>query len=71
MAGQAAEPGTEPALAEAGQRLDEDRPYEALSAALRAEGAISIDDCDNVNTSFPGFAELAEQAGLMIRAVRE
>ncbi|MES9897791.1 MAG: 3-phosphoshikimate 1-carboxyvinyltransferase [Sedimenticola sp.] len=35
-------------------------------AALRAEGEIIIDDCDNVNTSFPGFVELAEGAGLDI-----
>ena len=35
-------------------------------AALRAKGAITIKDCANVNTSFPGFAELAKQAGLKI-----
>jgi 3-phosphoshikimate 1-carboxyvinyltransferase len=35
-------------------------------AALRAEGAIRILDCANVNTSFPGFAELASGAGLKI-----
>jgi len=33
-------------------------------AALRAEGEIVIRDCDNVATSFPGFAELAGGAGL-------
>ena len=36
-------------------------------AALRAEAEIVIDDCRNVATSFPGFAELAAEAGLGIR----
>ena len=31
-------------------------------AALRASGPISIRDCANVNTSFPGFVDLARQA---------
>ncbi len=35
-------------------------------AALRASGEIKIDDCANVNTSFPGFVELAAGAGLNI-----
>jgi len=35
-------------------------------AALRAAGNIGIDDCANVNTSFPGFATLADSAGLAI-----
>jgi 3-phosphoshikimate 1-carboxyvinyltransferase len=35
-------------------------------AALRAAGTIEILDCANVNTSFPGFAELAGYAGLGI-----
>lgn len=35
-------------------------------AALRAEGEIHILDCANVNTSFPGFVTLAQQAGLNI-----
>jgi len=35
-------------------------------AALRAKGSIEILDCDNVNTSFPGFVELAAGAGLHI-----
>jgi 3-phosphoshikimate 1-carboxyvinyltransferase len=35
-------------------------------AALRAEGEIRINDCANVNTSFPGFVELAAAAGLAI-----
>lgn len=35
-------------------------------AALRATGEIRIEDCDNVNTSFPGFVELARGAGLGI-----
>ncbi len=40
-------------------------------AALRASGDIHIDDCDNVNTSFPGFVALAAGAGLSIRAEGE
>jgi 3-phosphoshikimate 1-carboxyvinyltransferase len=36
-------------------------------AALRADGPIAIDDCANVDTSFPGFAALAAGAGLDIR----
>lgn len=39
-------------------------------AALRASDPISILDCDNVNTSFPGFAVLAAQAGLTIEVRR-
>jgi 3-phosphoshikimate 1-carboxyvinyltransferase len=35
-------------------------------ASLRAEGPIEILDCLNVNTSFPGFAELAAGAGLAL-----
>lgn len=36
-------------------------------AALRATGPIRILDCANVNTSFPGFADLARKAGLGIQ----
>lgn len=35
-------------------------------AALRASGPITIRNCANVNTSFPGFVELAAGAGLKI-----
>jgi 3-phosphoshikimate 1-carboxyvinyltransferase len=35
-------------------------------AALRSQGEIEILDCENVNTSFPGFADLAAQTGLSI-----
>jgi 3-phosphoshikimate 1-carboxyvinyltransferase len=35
-------------------------------AGLRAEGAVAIADCANVNTSFPGFAALAGRCGLAI-----
>lgn len=35
-------------------------------AALKANGTITITDCANVNTSFPGFVELASQSGLKI-----
>jgi 3-phosphoshikimate 1-carboxyvinyltransferase len=38
-------------------------------AALRASGTIEIRDCANVNTSFPGFVDLAAQAGLRIAAM--
>ncbi|MDE2089337.1 MAG: 3-phosphoshikimate 1-carboxyvinyltransferase [Gammaproteobacteria bacterium] len=37
-------------------------------AALRARGPLWIEDCTNVNTSFPGFVELARAAGLGIEA---
>ncbi|MFQ5644356.1 MAG: 3-phosphoshikimate 1-carboxyvinyltransferase [Thiogranum sp.] len=40
-------------------------------AALRASGEISIDDCANVNTSFPGFVDLATSVGLSIANVQE
>jgi 3-phosphoshikimate 1-carboxyvinyltransferase len=35
-------------------------------AALRAAGPIDIDDCANVNTSFPSFLDLARQSGLAV-----
>lgn len=35
-------------------------------AALRASGPITVEDCANVTTSFPGFVELAAHAGLHI-----
>ena len=35
-------------------------------AALRAAGPITIEDCANVNTSFPGFAASAAACGLRI-----
>ncbi len=35
-------------------------------AALRARGDIEIEDCANVDTSFPGFASIAAAAGLGI-----
>ncbi len=34
--------------------------------ALRAESDIIIEDCENVNTSFPGFIEIANRAGINI-----
>ena len=37
-------------------------------AALRASGEIVIEDCDNVNTSFPGFVDLAAKTGLAIQS---
>ena len=38
-------------------------------AALRAQGTITIQDCANVNTSFPGFVTLAQRVGLSIGEV--
>ncbi len=38
-------------------------------AALRANAPVTIRDCANVNTSFPGFAGLAQGAGLGIQQV--
>jgi 3-phosphoshikimate 1-carboxyvinyltransferase len=40
-------------------------------ASLRASGPISIRDCRNVNTSFPGFVDLANKAGLKITATEQ
>ena len=39
-------------------------------AALGADGPVTIDDCANVDTSFPGFADLAAGAGLRITVTR-
>lgn len=38
-------------------------------AALRASGEIHIDDCANVNTSFPSFVALAQHLGLAVRVL--
>lgn len=35
-------------------------------AGLRAEGPVTVRDCTNVDTSFPGFARMAKAAGLQI-----
>ncbi len=40
-------------------------------AALRATGTIVIDDCANVDTSFPGFVELARGVGLDVSSALE
>jgi 3-phosphoshikimate 1-carboxyvinyltransferase len=40
-------------------------------AALRAGDEIHINDCANVDTSFPGFLQLAGRAGLSIRGASE
>jgi 3-phosphoshikimate 1-carboxyvinyltransferase len=37
-------------------------------AALRASGVIRILDCNNVATSFPGFAELVQRCGMALQA---
>lgn len=39
-------------------------------AGLRANAEIVVQNCDNVDTSFPGFAALASQAGLNISATK-
>ncbi len=38
-------------------------------AALRASGAITIRNCNNVATSFPGFVQLARQSGIDVNEV--
>ncbi len=38
----------------------------ASIASLRASGPITIRDCDNVDTSFPGYVELANSIGLQL-----
>lgn len=38
-------------------------------AALRAAGSIVIDDCANVNTSFPSFIDLARSCGLAVSQI--
>jgi 3-phosphoshikimate 1-carboxyvinyltransferase len=38
-------------------------------ASLQASGTIEIDDCANVNTSFPIFVELARSLGLNVTAI--
>ena len=35
-------------------------------ASLVAQEAISINDCENVDTSFPGFVDLAQKAGIQV-----
>ena len=39
-------------------------------AGLRARGEVLIDDCENVNTSFPGFVDLASSVGLGIEQLK-
>lgn len=38
-------------------------------AALRADGEITVQDCVNVDTSFPGFVDTARNAGLQITVI--
>ncbi len=38
-------------------------------AALKAEGNITINDCANVNTSFPDFIALAQSCGLQVNSI--
>lgn len=40
-------------------------------SALRASGQVQVADCDNVDTSFPGFVSQAAAAGLRIAQFRE
>ncbi|HEY4731757.1 MAG TPA: 3-phosphoshikimate 1-carboxyvinyltransferase, partial [Gammaproteobacteria bacterium] len=37
-------------------------------AALRCSGTVEVHDCENINTSFPGFTEISRRAGLNITA---
>jgi 3-phosphoshikimate 1-carboxyvinyltransferase len=39
-------------------------------SALAASGPVTVRDCKNVDTSFPGFAELAAHAGLAVKVQR-
>ncbi len=39
-----------------------------VMAGLLAEGPITINDCANVKTSFPGFVELAQSVGVGVKA---
>ena len=39
-------------------------------AALVASGPVTVRDCKNVDTSFPGFVELAARAGLAIQTMK-
>ena len=36
-------------------------------AGLTVHGSIEVADCDNIPTSFPGFVEVAQRAGLRVR----
>nr|WP_256858266.1 3-phosphoshikimate 1-carboxyvinyltransferase [Solemya velum gill symbiont] len=38
-------------------------------ASLRSSGSIEIDDCANVNTSFPGFGDLVNSIGMSLEEV--
>jgi 3-phosphoshikimate 1-carboxyvinyltransferase len=38
-------------------------------ASLRASGSIEIDDCANVNTSFPGFSDLINRIGMSLEVI--
>lgn len=40
-------------------------------ASLISDGPITVMDCANVNTSFPGFARIAADVGLRIMEVDE
>lgn len=37
-----------------------------VMAGLLADGSITINDCENVNTSFPGFVDLAKSVGIKV-----
>ena len=39
-------------------------------AGLVASGPVTVRDCKNVDTSFPGFVELAARTGLAIQTVK-
>lgn len=68
----AASPATATAHSYSGGEIDSHGDHRiAMSfamAALTARAPITIKDCANVATSFPGFVEIAVRAGLAIRA---
>ena len=39
-------------------------------AGLRARGPVTVEDCRNVDTSFPGFVGVAAALGLRISELR-
>ena len=62
--------GTDRSTIDVGSHGDHRIAMSFAMAGLRALGPIAISDCANVNTSFPGFASLAREAGLTIAEYR-
>lgn len=40
-----------------------------IIAAMRAQGVVQVNDCGNIDTSFPNFIEIAQKAGLDITPI--